>query len=196
MFWPTIGLGIAVGSNPGPGSRTTISMPRVSSQATSLYDLLRVTLGTMHHRVGKRLGQGQFNRVFFSGSTLGLAHHIHDSLDHGVDGVLVSRQRDLQLQHELVRIEVAITVGWFAGHICSLTLKVGCGPNACDTSCDSIDRTKASQSLDSLVLRRIPARGPRKARELPTPVQFIDELPRIPPARLNLYIEFQENLAA
>src|SRR6201984_1519616 len=33
-FWPTTGLGIEEGSNPGPGSRITISNPRDSSQPT------------------------------------------------------------------------------------------------------------------------------------------------------------------
>ena len=34
MFCPRVGLGMAPGSNPGPGSRTTISIPFASSQAT------------------------------------------------------------------------------------------------------------------------------------------------------------------
>src|SRR5580765_2174591 len=34
MFLPLIGLGTEVGSNPFPGSRTTIRTPRVSSQDT------------------------------------------------------------------------------------------------------------------------------------------------------------------
>ena len=74
----------------------------------ALDDFAGVFLGAVHHGVGQRFLQGEFDGVFLAVSAVHLPDSLHHLFHYRVHGLAVGRERDADAQIQFFRIEVVL----------------------------------------------------------------------------------------